>query len=251
MPKSKKRKFIRYFLLLFWISVFGWQFYQMNASDFDESVVFASDEEVKFTESEDYLSFHSIKCLSKTSILFFPGALVQPEAYAPLARKLAKHGYEVYIQKIPFRIALTDNMEQEALKIASEKIKSATDTKWIVAGHSRGGRMAANFASEYPETISGMILLGTSHPKEKNLTGLKFPVLKVSASEDGLASPSEIKQFASNLPSSTKFVMIEGGNHSQFGYYGFQFGSGSATITRKEQQQITETEILDYLNSLN
>ncbi|MEO9885613.1 MAG: alpha/beta fold hydrolase [Balneola sp.] len=251
MPKSKKRKFIRYFLLLFWISVFGWQFYQMNASDFDESVVFASDEEVKFTESEDYLSFHSIKCLSKTSILFFPGALVQPEAYAPLARKLAKHGYEVYIQKIPFRIALTDNMEQEALKIASEKIKSATDTKWIVAGHSRGGRMAANFASEYPETISGMILLGTSHPKEKNLTGLKFPVLKISASEDGLASPPEIDQFSHNLPSNTKFVMIDGGNHSQFGCYGFQFGAGSASISRETQQLITLNEITKYLGTLN
>jgi len=251
MAKSKKRKFIRYFLLLFWISVFGWQFYQMNASGFDESAVLTSDENVTFAETEDYLSFISNDDSIKISLLFFPGALVQPEAYAPLARKLAERGYSVYIQKIPFRIAITDKMEQEALKIAFVKIKSTSDTKWIVAGHSRGGRMAANYSAQYPETISGLILIGTSHPKEKNLTRLKFPVLKISASEDGLASPSEIDQFSHNLPSDTKFVMIDGGNHSQFGFYGFQFGSGSASISREKQQLITLNEITKYLGTLN
>tara|TARA_R110002126_G_scaffold14765_3_gene61336 strand:- start:12241 stop:12684 length:444 start_codon:yes stop_codon:yes gene_type:complete len=138
-------------------------------------------------------------------------------------------------------------MEQEALKKAAAKINSTKDTKWIVAGHSRGGRMAANYASKYPQTLSGMILLGTSHPKEKDLTNLSFPVLKISASEDGLASPSEIEQFSDNLPSSTNFVMIEGGNHSQFGYYGYQFGAGSALISREQQQEIILKEILNYL----
>ena len=129
-------------------------------------------------------------------------------------------------------------------------MNSTSKENWIVAGHSRGGRMAANFASQYSEILSGLILLGTSHPKEQNLTTLPIPVLKISASEDGLASPPEIEQFSHNLPSATNFVMIDGGNHSQFEYYGFQLGAGSASITREEQQTIIITEITDYLNSL-
>lgn len=223
----------------------------MNARGFDKDSVLASDQDILFAETDEYLSFIPQTDSMNTSVLFFPGALVQPEAYTPLAKKLAQKGYSSYIQKIPFRIAITDNMEQEALKKASEFITNSKEGNWIVAGHSRGGRIAANYAAQYPQTISGLILIGTSHPKEKDLINLTIPVLKISASEDGLASPSEIKQFAHNLPSSTKFVMIEGGNHSQFGYYGFQFGAGSAIITRAEQQIILQAEILDYLKHIN
>lgn len=251
MPSSKKRKIFRYFLLIFWGSVFSWQFFQMNARGFDKASILSSNQDVVFSETEEYLSFSPKVDSVLASVLFFPGALVQPEVYAPLAKNLAHQGYSVHIQKIPFRVAITDNMEKKAFRNASSFMNSSSKENWIVAGHSRGGRMAANFASQYSEILSGMILLGTSHPKEKNLTTLLIPVLKISASEDGLASPPEIEQFSHNLPSATNFVMIDGGNHSQFGYYGFQFGSGSALISRKKQQEIVESEILNFLGQFN
>ncbi|MEP1152049.1 MAG: alpha/beta fold hydrolase [Balneola sp.] len=250
MATTKKRKIVRYFLLVFWVSVLGWQFLQMNATGFDESEVFSSNSQVTFNETDSLLSFLSNDSSKHSSILFFPGALVQPKVYAPLARNLAEKGYDVYIQKISFRVAFTDNMEQSELDRAYNFMNSSKISNWIVAGHSRGGRMASNFASKYPKALSGMILLATSHPKETNLTSLKFPILKISASEDGLASPSEIDLFSNNLPPHTNFVMIDGGNHSQFGHYGFQFGAGSASISREEQQIIILSEITDYLNSI-
>jgi len=249
MASSKKRKLFRYFLLIFWVSVFGWQFYQMNAKGFDKTEILSSNQNIIFTDTDNYLSFVPKVDSTKISLLFFPGALVQPEAYAPLLKHLAMKGYSSYIQKVPFRIALTDNMEEKGLDKAYSKINSSSDIKWIIAGHSRGGRMAANYSAKYPNSISGLILMGTTHPKEKDLTNLDFPVLKISASEDGLASTEEITQFAYNLPSTTEFKMIEGANHSQFGYYGFQFGAGEPTISREEQQKITRKEILKFLNS--
>ncbi len=249
MASSKKRKFIRYFLLLFWSSVILWQLFQMNARGFDKDSMLASDQDILFAETDEYLSFVPQSDSVNTSVLFFPGALVQPEAYAPLAKKLAQKGYSSYIPKIPFRISITDNMEQNALKKTSKFIASSKEENWVVAGHSRGGRMAANYASLYPESISGLVLMGTTHPKDKDLSRLEFPVLKISASEDGLASPPEIDQFAHNLPDSTDFVMIQGGNHSQFGYYGFQLGAGSPTITREEQQKIIFNEVEKFLRS--
>ena len=112
MASSKKRKFIRYFLLLFWSSVILWQFFQMNARGFDKDSMLSSDQDILFAETDEYLSFIPQTDSVNTSVLIFPGALVQPEAYAPLAKKLAQKGYSSYIQKIPFRIAITDNMEQ-------------------------------------------------------------------------------------------------------------------------------------------
>jgi pimeloyl-ACP methyl ester carboxylesterase len=121
---------------------------------------------------------------------------------------------------------------------------------WVLAGHSKGGAMASEFAGIYPNKLSGLLLIGTSHPRRVDLSNLTIPVTKVHASEDGLASVEEVKEFSVNLPNHTNFVLVEGGNHSQFGYYGFQLGSGTATISRKEQQQQLLNASLELLLNL-
>jgi hypothetical protein len=49
------------------------------------------------------------------------------------------------------------------------------------------------------------------------------------------------------LPADTRWVEIEGGNHSQFGHYGHQLFDGSPTTTREEQQAVTRAALLDAL----
>jgi len=72
-------------------------------------------------------------------------------------------------------------------------------------------------------------------------------VTKVCASNDGLASRAEVRANAKKLPARTRWVEIEGGNHSQFGYYGFQLGDHAATISRADQQAATRRALLDAL----
>ena len=43
-------------------------------------------------------------------------------------------------------------------------------------------------------------------------------------------------------------VVIDGGNHSQFGNYGFQKGDGEARISREEQEDRTVEAILNFLS---
>jgi hypothetical protein len=45
-------------------------------------------------------------------------------------------------------------------------------------------------------------------------------------------------------------VIIDGGNHAQYGAYGPQAGDGAATISREEQQQQTTTAISELANQL-
>lgn len=51
----------------------------------------------------------------------------------------------------------------------------------------------------------------------------------------------------SKLPEHSQFVRIDGGNHSQFGYYGFQLGDNGADIDRKQQHSETLKSIMEFI----
>ena len=90
-------------------------------------------------------------------------------------------------------------------------------------------------ALEDPWPAAGAVLLGTSHPRDVDLSRYKHPVTKIFATRDGLASVDKVEANRHLLPPSTRWVKIEGGNHSQFGWYGFQPGDRFATISRDAQ----------------
>jgi len=50
------------------------------------------------------------------------------------------------------------------------------------------------------------------------------------------------------LPPATTFAKIEGANHSQFGYYGFQLGDHKATISREQQQDAVLKYMVGFIN---
>ena len=60
----------------------------------------------------------------------------------------------------------------------------------------------------------------------------------------------EVKINSQYLPEDTNWVLIEGGNHSQFGYYGSQLGDNSATISQEVQQKLTVEAVLSALKSI-
>jgi len=111
--------------------------------------------------------------------------------------------------------------------------------------------LASRVARDNPELLSALVLVGTTHPKRDDLASLEFPVTKVYASNDGVAPSEKIHTNKHLLPGHTRWVLINGGNHSQFGHYGYQLLDGTATITRKKQQDITRTAILDSLDSVS
>jgi hypothetical protein len=53
------------------------------------------------------------------------------------------------------------------------------------------------------------------------------------------------------LPLNTEYVVIQGGNHAQFGDYGFQPGDNEATITRADQQQQVVDATVGFLETLS
>jgi hypothetical protein len=108
--------------------------------------------------------------------------------------------------------------------------------RWVVAGHSLGGALS-------------FVLIGTTHPREHDLSKLDASMIKIYSTSDGVAPVDGVMANRRLLPETTAWVEIKGGNHSQFGHYGHQLFDGRATITREAQQATTRQVMLDALRA--
>jgi len=248
--RPRRRRFIRLFFRV-WLVLAAcflfYLYYSYRASGFP-STVLRTDARVTVTFTADTIAFTPTQQPERASLIFIPGALVEPTAYAPLARSVAEGGYTAIIVKLPWRMASFDSQRQLVVSRVMQIIESgAPTTRWVVAGHSVGGVLACRAARDYADKLSGFVLIGTSHPRDFDLSHLSLDVTKITATNDGLASQAEVKANAKLLPPQTRWVMIEGGNHSQFGYYGFQLGDHRAAISRADQQAVTAQGLIESL----
>jgi len=242
--KSKRkwttRKIIKVVWVLSGLSFLLWMILSMEARGVQEEV-FKNSSLVRVERTDDFTSFTPTAPF-KTVVFFYPGALVDPNAYAPLCRNIAENGYETIIVHMPWRMAIRGYNKIKELNFLAD-----TNKKYILAGHSQGAKMAAQFVFENPLLIDQLVLLGTTHPRDIDLSEIDIPVLKIYGTNDGVASPRKVLNNKSRLPSTAKFIAIEGGNHAQFGYYGSQLGDNSATISREQQQKLILEHILQFL----
>ncbi|MBK9925585.1 MAG: alpha/beta fold hydrolase [Anaerolineales bacterium] len=225
----------------------------MRAQGFDKSIL-ESDSNIVIEETSRLITFTPNLNQHSTGFIFLPGGLVQPEAYAPMSRAIAEQGYSVFIIKLPFGSAPLQSQEMDVMNQALSIIEDETSIQhWVVGGHSRGAAIASRFAYSYGDSFNGLILIGTSHPKEAvfDLSDTNLSTTKIYTSNDGLASVEEVEANAVYLPDNTNWILIEGGNHGQFGYYGTQLGDNPASITREQQQKRTVDAILSVLSSFN
>lgn len=203
-----------------------------------------SDQTVLVTET-DWLIFEPSAAPS-TGLIFYPGARVAPAAYAPLAHELANAGYLVVIVPMPLNMAIFGSNRAEAVLAAYPQIEH-----WAIGGHSLGGAMAAKYTYDHPDTIDGLILLAAYPTTSNSLAERELVSSMIYASNDGLATLADIEAARSLMPSTTRWVEIQGGNHAQFGWYGEQSGDLPATISHAEQQQQTVQAALDVLQQLD
>ena len=252
-PKNQRRRrrtrIARIFFAVWGTVVLAVLSNQFRTQNVDARFLTSSDE-VEVMVDGVSLEFHP-KLKTGTGLLFFCGSGVEADAYAPMLRPISEQGFTTIIVKLPGRFAMLPGQKEAVLETAQKLIQSQTGiTKWVVSGHSLGAALSCQFVQKFPQSCSGLILVGTTHPKEDSLSNLKIPVIKVYGSVDGVAPIAKIESNRSLLPASTKWVRIEGANHSQFGNYGHQLQDGSATISREAQQSLVREEILNLLKQL-
>jgi dienelactone hydrolase len=183
-------------------------------------------------DTEPWLVFKPQSTEPTAGFIFYPGGRVQPEAYAPAARKLAEMGYLVVIPRMPLNLAFFD------AEVANQIMEFYPEVGcWVVGGHSLGGAMAARFAYRHPESVDGLALWAAYPAESDDLSSSDLVVVSVYASEDGVAEVDSVLASEPLLPPDTRWVLIEGGNHAGFGWYGPQSGDNPRTISLESQQE--------------
>ena len=174
-------------------------------------------------------------------LIFYPGAKVEPEAYAPLMEQLADRGILCVIVSPLFKLPLFD---ADAANGVAEQFPEV-DT-WYIAGHSMGGVAAADYLSHHEGDFEGIVFLA-SYPSV-DLSGYSGKVLSIVGSNDEVLNRQSYEDAQSKLPASTRELVIEGGNHAYYGDYGEQAGDGQATISRADQQAQTAAAIAELVS---
>jgi hypothetical protein len=178
------------------------------------------------------------------NVVFYPGGLVDPKSYAPLARELAEAGHRVYIASMPINLAFMGQNKADAF------IAEHPDEKYVIGGHSLGGVFASRYAAEHLDQIDGIFFLAAYAEKAGSIADAKLPVLQITASNDGVLNWEEWGKGSAFMPSDTKYVTIEGGNHGQFGSYGAQKGDQQASISSQEQLDQVSRELLGWMKGI-
>ncbi len=177
----------------------------------------------------------------ESALIFYPGAKVEYTAYVPLMYEIAERGVDVFIVKMPFNLAVF------GISRADDMISGYDYSHWFISGHSLGAAMAACYAAGNSDKLDGIIFLASYTTKDLKAKGLK--ALSIYGSEDGVLNLDKLSEGRKLLPEDSGEIVIEGGNHALFGLYGEQKGDGKATISNREQWNITAEAVVDFVTS--
>ncbi len=170
------------------------------------------------------------------ALIFYPGGNVNPNAYEDLCSGLAENGIPVIVVGMPMNLAVF------GINRASRIIRNYPDVDcWYIGGHSLGGAVAALWAARHQKDVDGVVFLAAYSTRD-----LSVPVLSIYGSDDGVL---DMKNYRKNLEriSDVKEYVIEGGNHCQFGSYGFQKGDNEAFISHEEQIYKTVETVVSFI----
>ncbi|KAL3805883.1 hypothetical protein HJC23_007844 [Cyclotella cryptica] len=224
---------------------------------------------------------------ARAGLIFYPGALVDRTAYAPIASKLAEAGVFVVVANMePFRVVISlksYNLKEKVMRMISDALLLGAEDggglwqvdEWAIGGHSMGGHLAiAACANEMSSTLKKVVLWGVGSYPTPSMYPSKVlkdstsdvDVLLINGSNDTIVKNSysgknAMELLEAKLPpragsdsvsgkGCTFYITIEGGNHSGCAHYGPQTyprRDADRTITLEEQQIQTAKFTADFL----
>ena len=176
-------------------------------------------------------------------LIYYPGGLVDPEAYAVTAQGIADAGYLVVIPKMPLNLAFTGINRADGIRADFPYIES-----WAIGGHSLGGAMAAEYAKNNVDNLDGLIMYASYPANNEQFVDFPIPILSIRGSKDP-GTPQQEAFYDAIADSAERFI-IEGGNHRQYADYSFQPDDGIATISAAEQQDQIIAATVEFLDTL-
>jgi alpha/beta hydrolase family protein len=232
-------------LIVLGILIVGFILWALNPLEAtpDALAALESDSKVTVTQGDDYVTFMPTGATPTEAFVFYPGGHVDYRAYASPLHQLAEQGYLAILLPVRLNLAIFD------VNAADRPISDFPEIQnWAVGGHSLGGVAASMYATKH-ENLAGVVYWA-SYPADDTLKDSNMEFTSIYGTLD-MAGVDAFQSSASILPAGTQFVVIEGGNHSQFGNYGLQPGDNPATIPWQEQQAQAVAATARLLDSLS
>ena len=205
----------------------------LSALESTDRVTITQDKWIVFEPAEE----------TEIGLIFYPGGLVEPTAYAPVLHQIAEKGILVIITPMPLNLAIFNT------GAAGPVIDAYPDiTTWILAGHSLGGASAAIFAENDPNRIDAIALWDSYPPNSADLSDNSISAISIFGTTNNFPNTENFNDKKHLLPADTIFIGIEGANHAQFGDYGPQRGDVVASMSLSEQHERVAEIMLDFIN---
>lgn len=180
-----------------------------------------------------------------TGLIFYPGGLVEPAAYAPVLRRISHKGILVVITPMPLNLAILNTGAASGVIAAYPEIST-----WVLAGHSLGGASAGIYAEKHTDRIDALALWDSYPPDSADLSDTDLAVLSIYGTTDKFPNTDNFDDKRGLLPGNTVFVPIEGASHAQFGDYGPQKGDVDPTISLEEQHDRVAEFMVTFINEI-
>jgi hypothetical protein len=202
-----------------------------------------SDSQINVTIN-DFITFQPSNVQPTTGFIFYPGGRVDYRSYAVPLREIAAQGYLVVLLPVRLNLAFFDVNAADPVFAAYPEIKH-----WAVGGHSLGGVASGLYAKDHLEKLDG-IIFWASYPADDLLKNSGLKMLSIYGTND-MAGMEIFDETSTRLTTNAQYVVMDGGNHAQFGDYGPQPGDKAATISRTEQQKQIVEATTNFLEGLS
>jgi len=245
LKKINWKFFAAGFVILLFVVMIGFVFWASDAAPASDVAlrVIESDASVNVSPENNWVIFYPAENQSpETGLIFYPGGKVDYRAYSPVLKMIADEGYLVVLVPVPLNLAFFDINVADLVKAEYPEIQN-----WAVGGHSLGGVAASSYASNHSD-ITGLVLWA-SYPADDSLLVKDTKIISIYGTQDG--QKEKLDESHDLLPAGTTFVVIEGGNHAQFGSYGPQAGDNEATISPEEQWTQIAAATTEFLKELS
>lgn len=233
---NKKLKIAIIIVIILIIGFVAYYFTEYNHAEESATKYLNGTDDVNVTKIDNGLFLDGYG--NDTAMIFYPGAKNEYTSYLPMFMDLASKGVDCYLVEMPFNFAIFGENEADPI------IDSTNYTHYILSGHSLGGLFAASYVSHSGKGDGVVIISG--YPVDE----IKKPVLSIYGSQDGVLNMKAYNESKSKISNLTE-VIIDGGNHAQFAYYGDQPRDNPAKITPNDQQSQAVDAILKFINSIN
>lgn len=153
---------------------------------------------------------------SGVGVVFLPGLTIEADTYLDVVAPIvARTGATISLVDVPFNVA---TMGRDR---ATEALQGIDADVRVLAGHSMGGIVALELATDEPDLpVDGILALASPASPDVDLRDRNVDVLSVVAELDEVIPAEAIVAGTGRLPADAELVTIAAMSHAQFGDYG-------------------------------